>query len=255
MRFLLQPPPPGDTTAAVEAAIAARDAGLDGILIEPSATLPAALVTTAAVAAAVDDGLLAASVPLGDRHPIEVAEEVAVVDLAAAGRLVLVVSAAAGCEARFAEALDLLRRCLTPRPFRFSGRHWRVPEGSGAVRVTPAPRQVRLEIWVAGAEPSPAFERGLGHLAEADADDESLVRAWAQEGPLAIGAPRARRERFDGSAALLERLRRGQASFGQDWAVVLGPAADAGRIGREVRPRVQLPSLPPGLEDFWADRA
>ena len=63
----------------------------------------------------------------------------------------------------------------------------------------------------------------------------------------------ARRERWDGAAALVARLREGRASFGQDWAVVRAPVAAAVELGAVVRPRVQIDRLPTGLEEFWDD--
>jgi len=67
-----------------------------------------------------------------------------------------------------------------------------------------------------------------------------------------IGVPRVRYERLQDPAQLIARLRDGRARFGQDWAIVRAPARAAGRIGSEVRPRVQLAALPPGLEAHWA---
>jgi alkanesulfonate monooxygenase SsuD/methylene tetrahydromethanopterin reductase-like flavin-dependent oxidoreductase (luciferase family) len=90
MRFLLEPAGVDGLPAALEAAHAARAAGLDGLLLSRSAALPAPLVVAAAVGPAVADILIAAEVTLGDRHPVELAEEAAVTDLAAGGRLVLV---------------------------------------------------------------------------------------------------------------------------------------------------------------------
>jgi alkanesulfonate monooxygenase SsuD/methylene tetrahydromethanopterin reductase-like flavin-dependent oxidoreductase (luciferase family) len=156
MRFLLEAA--GDP---FDAARAARDAGLDGVLFGE-------LLVAAAVAPSVDGILLAAEVPLGDRHPIEVAEEAAVTDLIACGRLIVV---AKPVDDTFAEALDLLRACWAARPFTFDGPTWRVPARlpqnqhnvEDRVRVTPAPLQPRLELWTAGPEPDPA--RALGHLA------------------------------------------------------------------------------------------
>jgi hypothetical protein len=125
-------------------------------------------------------------------------------------------------------------------------------------RVTPAPFQPRLELWTSGAPDGTGPRRGLGHLAGADDDPDRLAAMWADAGrtlgPAAIGAPRARREPGRDAATLLERLRAGRAAFGQDWAIVAAPAAAVPTIAAQVRPRVQLDSLPPGLEDEWAAR-
>jgi alkanesulfonate monooxygenase SsuD/methylene tetrahydromethanopterin reductase-like flavin-dependent oxidoreductase (luciferase family) len=247
MRFLLATDPSADLEALAERAEEAHAAGLDGVLLTD-------LLAAAALAPRVPDLLLAVEVELGTRHPFEVAEEAAVVDLASGGRLILVARPAPGAEQYYAEALDLVRTALTPRPFRFEGRRWRVPANlpenvhgqEPMVRMTPAPAQVRLEVWGAGAGREAALARGLGYLADGDADPGALGAAYAGLGPAAIGAPRARREVLDGG--LVDRLRAGRETFGQDWAIVAG---DAMTVGTQVRPRVQLHRLNPKLEELW----
>jgi alkanesulfonate monooxygenase SsuD/methylene tetrahydromethanopterin reductase-like flavin-dependent oxidoreductase (luciferase family) len=264
VRFLLEPPDVSDLAGLTEAADSARRAGLDGILLAESSRLPAPLVAAAALAGRVPDVLVAAEMSLGDRHPLEAAEEAAVTDVALGGRLVLVVRPAPGCEDRFAEAVDVLRHAFAAAPFRVEGSHWRVPANlpqnewlpEERARTTPAPARARLELWTAGAAGrAAALERALGYLADADDDADQLAAAWrdASSAPATLGAPRARREAWTGAAALVERLREGRASFGQDWAVVAAPAATAADLGSVVRPRVQLHRLPPGLEAFWDD--
>lgn len=253
MRFLLQPAG-ADAARPVEAARAAADAGLDGVLLAAHDDLPAPLLTAAFVGGAVPDVLIAAEVALGDRHPLEVAEEALVADQACGGRLILVVRPASGVEDAFAEALDLLRVAIVPRPFRFRGERWRVPANlpenvdahDELVRVTPAPARARLELWCSGVPVAVAAARGLGHLAEA-ADAPSTP---ASGGP--GHDPRGRRVCGGDPEGLVRELRASRAATGQDWAVVRVPAADAGAIGRRVRPRVQLDRLPEGLEAHWA---
>jgi len=254
VRFLLEHPGGGGLDALARLASAAHAAGLDGVLVHE-------LVAASAVAGRVDEVLVAAEVELGVRHPIEVAEEAAVTDLVAGGRLVLVTRPAAGAEERYAEELDVVRHALAPRPFRFEGATLRVPANlpqnvhlpEQRVRVTPAPAQVRLAVWGAGAGArEPALDRALGHLADLDDDPAALGEAWrAAETPASIGAPRAARAPWDGAAALVARLRAGREAFGQDWACVAAPAEAAGEIGSIVRPRVQIDRLTPGLEEFW----
>ena len=110
MRFLLEHGGEGSLDELVGLALAAHAAGLDGILVHE-------LVAAAAVSSRVDEVLVAAEVELGRRHPVEVAEEAAVVDLIAGGRLVLVARPAPGAEETFAEHLDVVRHALAPRPF------------------------------------------------------------------------------------------------------------------------------------------
>lgn len=262
MRFLLEPPDLATLDGAIAAARSAAAAGLDGILLAPTAELPAPLVVAAAVGPTAPGLLIAAEVLVGDRHPVELAEEAAVVDHACCGRLVLVATPAPDARDALPEALDVLRAAWAPRPFAHDAARWTVPArlpGHGApqrARVTPAPLQPRLELWSTHAEG--AMSRGLGHVADADADPVRLGDAWAhaeeRHGAALVGAPRARREAWAGPGALLERLREGRRAFGQDWAVVSASARDAAPIGSEVRPRIQLDELPPGLEEHWSGR-
>ena len=263
MRFLLELEPSTDLDALTASAEAAQDAGLDGVLLRQSEALATPLVAAAALAARVREAHLAVELDLGDRHPLELAEEAAVVDLSSAGRLLLVARPAPGAEEHYGEALDLLRTALAARPFRFEGRRWRVPADlpqnehriDTHVRLMPAPAQLRLAVWGAGAGRDEALRRGLGYLAPAAADAAELGAAYARAeaalGPALIGAPRARRERLDAPAELVARLRAGRAAFGQDVAVVAGGAGTADVLARAVSPRVQLNRLPDGLEAFW----
>ena len=257
MRFLLEPPSLTGLDGAVAAADLARRAGLDGLLLSRSPALPAPLVAAAAVAGAVDDLLIAADVALGDRHPLEVVEEAIVVDQAARGRLVVVLTPAEGTEDALEEALDLVQAAATPRPLAFEGRRWRVParlEGNthrdARVRVTPAPYAAALTFWLASPDARAAARRGIGHLAPAVADDDALRRAWTDAPAAGRFVPRGRREEATDPDALLSRLRQGRAAFTQDWAVISGDR-DAAAAAAHARARLQLDSLPPGLEDFW----
>jgi alkanesulfonate monooxygenase SsuD/methylene tetrahydromethanopterin reductase-like flavin-dependent oxidoreductase (luciferase family) len=264
VRFLLEPETGPDLESLAAAAGAAHGAGLDGVLLAGTPDRPAPLVAAAALAGRTPDALLAAEVAIGDRHPLLVAEEAAVVDRICGGRLILVLCPAEGCEAEFAEATALVRTALAGRPFRFEGERWQVPGGLpqndhadlDQVRVMPAPQQARLEVWSSGVPVETATAGGLGHLADPSAAPEILGRAWADAarpfGSAAIGLARARRDPWAGAAALVDRVRAGRAGFGQDWSIVRAPASAAEVIGREVRPRVQLERLPDGLEEHWA---
>jgi alkanesulfonate monooxygenase SsuD/methylene tetrahydromethanopterin reductase-like flavin-dependent oxidoreductase (luciferase family) len=260
VRFLLEPEPRADLESLRACAQAVRAAGLDGLLLRRSPALAAPLVAASALAASVPELLLAVEVELGAIHPLRLAEQAAVVDLVSGGRLVLVARPAPTVERHYGEALDLLRSALTARPFRFEGERWRVPaelpenqhNREQRVRMTPAPAQVRLELWGAGEQAAEALARGLGYLAEQDAP--ALEALWTTgAAPALLGAPRARRETLvlDDPAALVQRLRAGRAAFGQDWAVVRGGAAEAHVLGTRVRPRIQLDRLTVGLEQYW----
>jgi alkanesulfonate monooxygenase SsuD/methylene tetrahydromethanopterin reductase-like flavin-dependent oxidoreductase (luciferase family) len=265
VRLLLEPEPIAELHHLVGAARAARAAGLDGIALRRSPALSSPLVAAATVASAVPDILVAAVVELGDRSPLEVAEEAVVVDLSCAGRLVLVAEPAAGTLADYGEALDLLRTALTPRPFRFEGRRWRVPAGlpgnehnlEPRIRMTPSPARARLEVWGTGGGAAEAVGRGLGYVAAVDDDPSALAAVYAgaqaRLGPALIGAPRGRCEILRSADDLVARLLAGRAAFGQDWAIVSATARDAALLGSLVRPRVQLDALPAGLERHWRE--
>ena len=158
MRFLLEHPAPARArrprrVCRGRAQGRPRRRARDGV-----AGAAGALVSAAAVAARVDEVLVAAEVVVGARHPVEIAEEAAVTDLGSGGRLVLVARPAGGEPGRYAESLDVVRHALAAKPFRFEGEHWRVPanlpenvdQPEERVRVTPAPAQPRLEVWGAG---------------------------------------------------------------------------------------------------------
>lgn len=264
MRFLLEPAPTTELDVLTEAARAAHAAGLDGVLLREAPELPAPLLAVAALSARVGDIRLAAEISLGRRHPLELAEEAAVVDVTCGGRLLLVVRPESGAEDRFDEALDLLRVALSARPFRFEGRHWQVPANlpenvhgrDEQVRLMPPPAQLRLEIWGAGeGARDSALARGLGYLAARDEEPAPLAAALERSaealGPAVLGALRARRERLDTPEELVARLRAGRTAFGQDCAVVEGGPDTAAVLGGHVAPRVQLNRLPVGLEEFW----
>jgi alkanesulfonate monooxygenase SsuD/methylene tetrahydromethanopterin reductase-like flavin-dependent oxidoreductase (luciferase family) len=261
MRLLLAQTGADTLDELVAAGRAASAEGLDGVLLRPSAALPAPLISAAALAGAVAHILIAVELPIGDRHPLELAEEAAVVDLASGGRLVLVVRPAVGVEAHFDEALDFLRTAFAARPFRWAGERWRSPANlpenvhnpERRTRLMPPPFQPRLEVWTGPGRGRSATARGIGHLADAEANPQELGRLWtaAADDAASLGAPRARDERWEGGRELVARLRAGRDAFGQDWAVVRAPASAAVELGRYVRPRVQLDELPPGLEDHW----
>jgi alkanesulfonate monooxygenase SsuD/methylene tetrahydromethanopterin reductase-like flavin-dependent oxidoreductase (luciferase family) len=263
MRLLLEPPADADLDDLTAAARAAHAAGLDGVLLRRSRWSPDPLVGAAALAGRVAEIRIATEIELGEEHPFDVAENAAVTDLITGGRLILVTRPAGSAE-DYAEALDLLRTALTPRPFHFQGRRWQVPANlpenefgqERFVRLTPAPAQPVLPVWGAGAARAAVLGRGLGHLADAEEDPSTLgeahARAAEQLGPAAIGAPRGRRETLEhGAEVLVGRLLAGREAFGQDWAVVAGGAQQAAVLGSHVRPRVQLEHLHPSLIALW----
>ncbi len=265
MRFLLELPASGDLKSLREAALGAQSAGLDGIVLAQAPEMPAPLLTAAALAPELPDLRLAVEVEAGERHPLELAEEAAVVDLISGGRLVLITRPAATGLEDYPEALSLLACASTARPFTFKGRRWRVPAElesniyriDSQVRMMPAPAQLRMQIWSAGRQARPhALSSALGYLAEPGEERAALGEAYREAervlGPALAGAIRAQRDHLDSVQALTARLREGRRLFGQDCVVIPGDERTAWVLAEQVLPRVQLNVLPQGLEEFWA---
>jgi alkanesulfonate monooxygenase SsuD/methylene tetrahydromethanopterin reductase-like flavin-dependent oxidoreductase (luciferase family) len=266
----------GPLGGAANEAADAEAAGFDAVWIERADVEPAALAAHLATATS---GLrIGVTTTIGADHPVELAEQIAVADLALNGRLVLAVRPAPGNGERFAEALDLLIECLASHPFRHEGQAWRVPANLAAnkfnvehrLRVTPAPAQFELPVWVAGVRGrDAAVERGLGVLIDADEAIDDVARWWAQtraaHPALARRMRRARRWAVpvvggdvDADAAV-DALRQAQRAVDVDVAVADAPGADRtaamAALMRRVRPRLQLDRYPPGLEEHWARRS
>lgn len=233
------------------AARTAHAAGLDGLWLEETATLPAPLVAAAVVGPAVPDLRMVCAVVGTEGHPLALGESAAVADRATGGRIALAVRAAPGGEERIGEALTLLRVALAARPFRHEGPAWPTPagrsEGRGAggplARLTPGPSQFELPVWGWGAAAAaPARDAGLGHVAEAG---ETLP---APRGPAVRGRVVAL---GDVDPAALRRER----AAGLDLLAVRCAPADRPRaadlLARTLRPRLELASLPDGLEALW----
>lgn len=260
-----------------EQARAAEECGFDLLwLAEPepgSVDLAAPLVGASALAADTELIRVAAEVNAG-AHPVYLAEEAIVADLTLGGRCTLVVRT--DDEDLLTETVDVLLAAVAARPFRHEGRRWRIPANlpentvnvEHAVRVTPAPAQLELPIWVSGTAAPPIAERyGLPYV---DTDAVAAPDTWRRVSTR-LGACAARLRRpairavetdtagqFDADA-LVDALRREQQSWGLDVLIVrlpdtlsLGGRVTAIRdLAAKVRPRVQLDRLPPGLEDFW----
>lgn len=261
--------------ATVATAVAAESLGFDVVWIDDSH--PASPTVVAASLAVDTTGIrvgLTASV--GTDHPIELAEEVTVADLALGGRLALAVRPVAGAADDLPEILDLLQECFASHPFRHPGPRWPAPANleqnvfnlEDRIRVTPSPAQLELPLWVAGRfGREAAAERGLGILTDVDESADELAVWWDD---LAVRQPavlrRIRRNatweppmrdgRVDVDVAV-DHLRTLQRSIGLDLVVACGRGdgsdlAVMADLSRFVRPLVQLDRLPPGLVEHWA---
>lgn len=270
-----------NAAGTVEASVDAERLGYDLVWVDGSATVSA--VTVAASLASVTSGLrVGVTEAVGVDHPIYLAEEAAVADLALGGRLILGVRAAPGTEDSMPEILDLLSECAASHPFRHAGDRWNVPAHleqnvfnlEDLIRVAPAPAQIELPMWVVGAAGRDAgVERGFGFVADVAESPADLASWWAtvrSDHPKLVR--RLRRTACwtppvaNGRVVLddaVSQLRVLQESIGLDLVLVTADdetAADAERAGlmrsdlaRHVRPLVQLDRLPPGLADHWAE--
>lgn len=266
MRFgiVLQPPFADDAARAEELGFEL------GWLDERVA--PAPLVVAAALAAATSGLRLAACVDAGP-HPVTIAEEAAVADLACGGRLVLGLSG--DDEPLLAETVDVLLAAFAARPFRHDGVRWRIPArlpehelAEQRVRVAPAPAQLELPVWLAGlAGPAVAHERCLSFVSS-DAFD--AADQWARaERLLGAASRRLRRPALapvecgaDGKIAidpLVARLRAERDAWSLDVLIIALPPDLGSRerhralrtVATSVRPRLQIDRLPDGLEGYW----
>ena len=111
------------------------------------------------------------------KHPVFVAERVAMLDILSDGRMDVGVGrgvspleyevfggAMEESRERVDEGLEILRRCWGEEPFSFQGRFWSFPE----IDVVPKPIQKPPPLWTAAVSPDTfphAAEQGLGVLA------------------------------------------------------------------------------------------
>lgn len=257
-------------TGVQRQAEAAVTAGLDLCWIRerPAASTDpvSATVLTAAVGAAVADIRLAVQITVGD-HPVELAEEVAVVDLTVGGRLSVVIDP--GTDERLAdETLTLLSAALAPAPFAHHGTRWTVALAGEPTTVLPDPAQPELPIHVLGTTSGdPARRHGMPPVVDVDEPADRARQVWVDlEND--IGAARHRWPRMacrrpSGTADdIVESLQREAATWRLGTVVfdlsALATSQDRlamiDVLGHDVRPRVQLPELPDGVEAMWARR-
>jgi alkanesulfonate monooxygenase SsuD/methylene tetrahydromethanopterin reductase-like flavin-dependent oxidoreductase (luciferase family) len=260
-----------DAPTAADAALA-EELGFDLVWIDERSTR-APLVTVAALAPATSSLLFAAAVGAGP-HPVILAEEATVADLACGGRLTLILE---GEDSDLlGESADLLLAALAPRPFRHEGRRWRVPAGlpeheqaEQRVRVMPAPAQLELTLWLGGtAAPAVAAARGLGFVSAGAGDDAAAHWAAAERllGPASARPRRPALRSVDAGPegeldvdALVAALRRERDEWGLDVLLARLPAGldeparrrAAGILAGAVRSRLALDRLPRGLEEHW----
>ncbi|HEY8762220.1 MAG TPA: LLM class flavin-dependent oxidoreductase [Candidatus Dormibacteraeota bacterium] len=193
----------------------ADQAGFDRVCFNehhfsPDGYLPSPMTVAAAVAARtqrIKIGLRMAVLTF--RHPVQIAEEIAVLDILSGGRIEVGFGAGyrqpefdaygislAERPSRMVEAIEIVRRCWEEEVFDFDGRHWRLR----GVRATPKPVQKprpRIVIgghWVAAARRAARIADGFatrdqGLLDEWRAEASRLGRPDSPECRLSGGSP------------------------------------------------------------------
>jgi hypothetical protein len=259
---LALPSDPGlDLDGLARRAAALEANGIDQIWLDESLGHPAPLVLAAALCGEVGALRIAVAVGAGP-HPLAIAEDAVVVDLASAGRLTLVVSADDADLLR--ETAEVLIQALAAEPFSHRGQHWQVPAGLGAnedrdpvLTVAPAPAQIELPLWLCGKH-SEEVGTALGLPAVLEPGAHCGTTRTGRTRPTFVDLPTDADGGFNADA-LLARLRVARRERGSN-LVVLRPLrpldadgwADlSATIGRRVRPRLQLGALPDGLEEHW----
>ncbi|MGH9245413.1 MAG: LLM class flavin-dependent oxidoreductase [Acidimicrobiales bacterium] len=268
MRLGLVLDPRRDWASIRDEAVRAEALGFDLVWLEAGGAVTAAAL--AGVTRVIRVGLPFTCGP----HPVLVAEESAVADLVLGGRLVVGLAVGPGGRDELTETVEVVLRGHAPRPFRHRGPRWIVPANRPAnegtetrVRVTPTPAQLELPVWLTGpGSAGAAAEFGQTYLGASEESAQALAASWshiaAALGPAAARLRRpAIRALADGAidaAAIVESLRAERAAWGLDVALLRLPGsgrmAALETIAHAVRPRLQLDSLPLGLDEFWSRR-
>lgn len=244
-----------------------EDLGFDFLWLRAGDGMADPFVVAPFVAAATTGLRIGVEVPLGDIHPVLVAEAAAVCDLAINGRLVLGLRPAAGVD-DFFSALEVVLRAHRPRPFRVERGPWPTPANldenrfmrDRTVRVTPAPAQVELPTWIVGAPVAAAAfglsavlgdpNEGSEHWGPRDA--ATGPPAWRLSRPAIVSVTAGRLD----AKSVTAILQAAAGEWGMDTALfaLADPAAADGvmdELARAVRPRIQQEQLPSGLLEWW----
>jgi hypothetical protein len=197
-------------------------------------------------------------------HPIGLAEELAVTDQLLNGRLVGAISGDDPSVVR--ETVAVIRSALASRPFNHVGTRWQLPLSGHRVRVTPAPAQLEMPLWLLGS-PLADLAEELG-LAWLDATSPCTSRPARSRRASAGGGIRPAMHVIgtgvNGGIAVADvvaRLRAERASSGLDCCIVELPAhaSHSARrrlvelIGSRVAPQLELDHLSDSLVSSWDD--
>ena len=156
----------------------AEEQGFDSVWIAerhftPEGACPSPETAAAALAVRTEAVRIGLITSITLTNPLYVAEDVAVVDCIANGRVIVVPEPGrrraevsgynAGtddAQARYAEALEVILKSWAPTAFAHDGRNWRLPgrdfrgnpfaEGVTEINVTPKPAQLNVPVWIPG---------------------------------------------------------------------------------------------------------
>jgi hypothetical protein len=260
--------------APTRAAAAAEESGVDLAWLEgdgePGSSAAQALTAASFLAAHTHGLRFAAHAPVGP-HPIHLAEQASVADLASNGRLLLVLAQGQADAAVLSETVEVVLAAASPRPFTHLGRRWTVP---GPIAVTPNPAQFELPIWLQGeAAPALGNQLALPHVVEIGHPAANTAGPWTRsEHVLGPAVRRLRRPAvcdltcsprgdFD-DVRLVELLNAEAERWGLDVAIVrlpvtLEPTAirtAVRRLAALVRPSLQMGTVPEDLKAYWQRR-
>jgi alkanesulfonate monooxygenase SsuD/methylene tetrahydromethanopterin reductase-like flavin-dependent oxidoreductase (luciferase family) len=209
----------------LEEATQAEELGFDSIWLAESHFTPdggcsSAEAAAAAVAVRTQAARIGVFSTVTLTHPLYVAEDVAVLDNIAGGRVIVAAQpgrpeeiAAYGIDPkvvneRFVEALRVMLKAWAPASFAYEGKFWKLPkkdyvgnpfaEGVTEINVTPKPAQLNVPLWV-------------------HARDHADVERAARLGFPIVGSPfdtaaelKAKRDLYERAAAAAGRLTDGQ---------------------------------------------
>jgi alkanesulfonate monooxygenase SsuD/methylene tetrahydromethanopterin reductase-like flavin-dependent oxidoreductase (luciferase family) len=208
----------------LEQAVLAEEVGFDSVWageghFTPDGSCSSSETAAAAVAARTYAARIGVFSTLNLTNPLYIAEDIAVLDNIANGRVLFAAQragaqelAAAGiaageAAARFDEALMIIRKAWAPTAFSHQGKYWRVPsrnlagnpfaEGVTETNVTPKPAQLSVPVWMATSDPAAVEQAArlgfvwlgspLDTLAELKAKHEIYAKTLASAGRMAEG--------------------------------------------------------------------
>jgi alkanesulfonate monooxygenase SsuD/methylene tetrahydromethanopterin reductase-like flavin-dependent oxidoreductase (luciferase family) len=258
-------------------AAAAESLGIDLVWLEGNGSGQTSISCAAALAPHTSALRFATCVDAGG-HPLSIVEAAAVADNCSNGRLILVVADVHRDRELLAETVDVIVAAAAPRPFEHAGARWQIParlpqndQHEQRIVITPPIVQVELPVWLTGSLAAEvARVRGLSYVSAVDEEPTAATACWSETAAtLGLAERRLRRPAIRALSVdpagsfdvdqIVNRLHREQLAWGLDTAILqlpptLGLAAwrrTAETIATQVRPRVMMHELPPGLEAYW----